>query len=598
MNTAARLFGIFCTVCLGSMAHAGWQKLQTPTTQRLNCITAHHALNTGKVWACGDQGVILYSSNGGDSWVSQSSGTYANLYTITFKEVAGSPVFAAGENGIILRTTNDGATWTPVQSGTTATLRDHSDFSWLIVGDSGVILRSTDNGISWSRRESGTTARLLSVCGAAVHAVGERGTIVRGLNGGETWQIASSGMDETLFGVPMFGNLNYIVGGGGLILQSSNAGAVWNIQQSRTSATLRSVEFSVNNTSRIYAVGDYGTIIKTTDGGATWGRQSSPTRAHLRSVFFYLNDNLGYVCGDSGVILRTTDGGGTFLPVPDSLADMFPLGTGNRWQYAHSWFSDDLVFGSSSSFSGTTTATVLAVSRAADSTRWTIRERVEGLFCHRLIFPPYNDTCFARQDSATFELIERHEWRHRLHRIQPYDHFSAFPFNRNVTDPGFFYRYGYPDSAAVLHMSFREPPEGYMGYSLVFKMDSGLVSGRSQSYITGGNLGSSHRLLSGVVTRVPEERSNHVPAGFSLKQNYPNPFNPTTNIEFQLANREFVSLKVFDVLGREVATLVDEVKNSGGHSVQFDASGFSSGVYYYRLQAGDYFATKKMLLIR
>lgn len=94
------------------------------------------------------------------------------------------------------------------------------------------------------------------------------------------------------------------------------------------------------------------------------------------------------------------------------------------------------------------------------------------------------------------------------------------------------------------------------------------------------------------------EESGAAPAAFKLHQNYPNPFNPTTNIEFRIANREFVSLKVFDVLGREVATLVDEVKNAGEYSVQFDASGLSSGVYYYRLQAGSHLVTKKMVLFQ
>ncbi|MBX2992431.1 MAG: T9SS type A sorting domain-containing protein [Bacteroidetes bacterium] len=88
------------------------------------------------------------------------------------------------------------------------------------------------------------------------------------------------------------------------------------------------------------------------------------------------------------------------------------------------------------------------------------------------------------------------------------------------------------------------------------------------------------------------------PLEFALHQNYPNPFNPGTAISYQLSAGGHVTLKVYDLLGREVAALVDEVKNAGEHSVQFNASGFSSGVYYYRLQAGNYIATKKMLLIR
>lgn len=89
-----------------------------------------------------------------------------------------------------------------------------------------------------------------------------------------------------------------------------------------------------------------------------------------------------------------------------------------------------------------------------------------------------------------------------------------------------------------------------------------------------------------------------VPKAFVLHQNYPNPFNPTTTISYQLPTGGHVTLKVFDVLGREVATLVDEVQVLGFKSVKFNADGFASGVYMYRLQAGDLGATKKILLMR
>jgi hypothetical protein len=87
---------------------------------------------------------------------------------------------------------------------------------------------------------------------------------------------------------------------------------------------------------------------------------------------------------------------------------------------------------------------------------------------------------------------------------------------------------------------------------------------------------------------------------FSLSQNYPNPFNPSTNITYNLAEREFVTLKVYDVLGNEVATLVNEEKSAGSYNVQFsmDKLKLSSGTYFYRLQAGNFVETKKMILLK
>ena len=89
-----------------------------------------------------------------------------------------------------------------------------------------------------------------------------------------------------------------------------------------------------------------------------------------------------------------------------------------------------------------------------------------------------------------------------------------------------------------------------------------------------------------------------ITTSFLLEQNYPNPFNPATNIKFQIPSTSFVTLKVFDVLGREVATLVNEEKTAGTYSAQWNAGSVASGVYFYRLKAGEYVATKKLILLR
>ena len=94
------------------------------------------------------------------------------------------------------------------------------------------------------------------------------------------------------------------------------------------------------------------------------------------------------------------------------------------------------------------------------------------------------------------------------------------------------------------------------------------------------------------------ENSNIVPGQFSLEQNYPNPFNPSTVINFNLIKSVKVSLKVYDILGRQVAELINRQLNSGAHSVTFNASGFSSGVYLYKLQTENGSSVKKMLLLK
>jgi hypothetical protein len=101
----------------------------------------------------------------------------------------------------------------------------------------------------------------------------------------------------------------------------------------------------------------------------------------------------------------------------------------------------------------------------------------------------------------------------------------------------------------------------------------------------------------GTLTAVKESGSS-IPTHPVLAQNYPNPFNPSTNIEFQIPHAGHVSLKVFDVLGREVATLVNEEMTPGRYGRLFDAGAVGSGVYFYTLSTGSVILTKKMIIMR
>jgi hypothetical protein len=101
----------------------------------------------------------------------------------------------------------------------------------------------------------------------------------------------------------------------------------------------------------------------------------------------------------------------------------------------------------------------------------------------------------------------------------------------------------------------------------------------------------------GTVTRVTP-KGDIRPYDFRLLQNYPNPFNPNTTIKFELPKTSQVNLRVIDILGREVTVLVNERRDAGVHEVKFDGSNLASGVYFYRLQEGDYVASKKMLVVK
>jgi hypothetical protein len=89
-----------------------------------------------------------------------------------------------------------------------------------------------------------------------------------------------------------------------------------------------------------------------------------------------------------------------------------------------------------------------------------------------------------------------------------------------------------------------------------------------------------------------------IPPKFNLSQNYPNPFNPVTKIDYDLPLDIYVSLKVYDITGRDIKTIISENQKAGYYTIDFNASNFSSGIYFYHLQAGEYLETKKMLLIK
>ena len=119
-------------------------------------------------------------------------------------------------------------------------------------------------------------------------------------------------------------------------------------------------------------------------------------------------------------------------------------------------------------------------------------------------------------------------------------------------------------------------------------------------WVAGSN-GTILKTFSGGLINIEISNSN-LPEDLSLSQNYPNPFNPVTRLEFGISNQEFVTLKIYDALGKEVKTLVNENKPAGNYSVEFNGSHLPSGIYFYKVIAesekGNFVSTKKMTLIK
>lgn len=112
-----------------------------------------------------------------------------------------------------------------------------------------------------------------------------------------------------------------------------------------------------------------------------------------------------------------------------------------------------------------------------------------------------------------------------------------------------------------------------------------------------GTVNNRRKIIISSTATAIEENIN-IPTEFSLEQNYPNPFNPSTVIRYSIPNQNFVNVKIYDIAGKEVATLVNEQKNAGKHEINFNATGLASGTYFYTVSAGSFTQTKKMILMK
>ena len=141
------------------------------------------------------------------------------------------------------------------------------------------------------------------------------------------------------------------------------------------------------------------------------------------------------------------------------------------------------------------------------------------------------------------------------------------------------------------------------GFSYSKNVNSGIMSEAGQNFtgiskkdnnlITSGFLANYFRVLTDV-----NDKENSIPNKFGLSQNYPNPFNPTTRIKYEISSKEQVILKVYDILGREVTTLVNKEQLAGKYEVTFNASNLASGIYLYVLKAGAFYQAKKLVLLK
>ena len=346
------------------------------------------------------------------------------------------------------------------------------------------------------------------------------------------------------------------------LLRSNNGGLDW-VQEYEFPLVFGGYDIEFTNDSIGFAF-TFNKLYKSIDGGETWGLVTD-TLQHIYDISFY-KDSVGYLCfshsspnfiTQARYIYKTTDKGETWDP------SYFEVGGLNESVYYNKicvlnpfaaiigTFNESL-FGGSFSLTKTLSA----------GTNW------ENVYCWEggaldLEFYGYQEGWVVNwsgimktnNNGLTWDTLQIFSaWEDRNTNMELFDLNNSYLINLN---------------------HIYKTTDGWVTYSIV---DS-------------------------IVTDIEQDKNQITPTDFELYQNYPNPFNPSTRIIFEIPGQArndntHVILKVYDVLGNEVATLVNEYKPVGVYDVDFDGSGLSSGIYFYKLHTGDFTKTNKMILLK
>lgn len=556
----------------------------------------------------GDNGKFYYSFDGGTNWIPEATNTDNNLKSVLN---LGTDIFIAGEYGSLFRKPQfaplqsiDSQTWWDLNTvhgiGATSVKlgggggfirnNDVSNFNsfeinpmvgeissifmhdenigFAVSNKNDAILKTTNNGTSWSfvnvSNTSYSWSTVIQASGSSgngfwIHPhdrnvvfVAQGSAVYRSHNLGETWvQVAtitqgSGGArgffineNDTNMWIAAMGTSN------GRIVSSTNYGQTWSTVWGPGNLTSfgNALQMDVNNNDHVYLAPDNSVLLRSTNFGANWTAASthvfaSPCEVEVKwgnSDVIYVGDNA------PGRFYRTLNGGANWeLTNTTSTSEVPMIGI--------SKFDTELVFHTFWSVGGTWRSTNSGANFVQTST-------VSSAWGCAVSLDDPTVFIFVTYGGAPYVTLNQGE---------------SYSFLSNV---------GSSNVSALIPN--RE--------TLLVQGTGGIYKLRTNYTINATNV---------VVTDLGENLTSTLPEVFALRQNFPNPFNPVTKISFDIPSQEFVSLIVFDQVGREVGTLVSNNLNPGRYEITFDGINLSSGIYFYRLQAGNFVATKKMLLVK
>lgn len=400
------------------------------------------------------------------------------------------------------------------------------------------------------------------------------------------WILQTSGTVENLNEV-MFQNSNtgYVCGTSGVIVKTTNSGSNWNLLNSSTSNELKSISINPVNNDYVVAVGKFSTLLLSTNAGSNWVNiPVTPIdyqRVRHADIF-----NV-YICGNFGRVLHSTNAGSNWNIRPITGADtLFALACLNS-------------------------TTVLAAGNGADKIYRTTNSGVNwqtvstGMPSDKKI----NDILFIGSTTG-YALTSHRVLLKTVNGGLNWISYGQILASADIEAKRFFI------TGDIAYITLTRTDNNEAGIFANYQAGSGLLWYQQQAnFITRGlisilfvnantgfaacNLGNIFKTTnSGGDPIGIQQISNHLPEKFELLQNYPNPFNPVTNIQFSVPKGEFVKLIIYDALGKQIDLLVNSYLNPGIYNVDFNAANLNSGVYFYKISAGNFSQTKKMVLIK
>jgi photosystem II stability/assembly factor-like uncharacterized protein len=327
----------------GTILHTadGGQTWQPQTNETPNDFNSIYGIRGGRtLWAVGDNGAILHTTNGGQIWQSQTNADRHSLLSI-YGSGDGRTLWAVGDKGTILHTTDGGQTWQPqtnADKNTLGSIYGSGDGKTLwAVGVNGTILHTDDAGQTWQPQTNANKSDLFSIYangdGRTLWAVGVNGTILHTTDGGQTWQPQTNVDKNALLSIYESGDGRtlWAVGRNGTILHTADGGQTWQLQTNADKNTLGSI-YGIGDGSSLWAVGDNGTILHTPDGGQTWQLQTNANKNTLGSIYGSDDGRMLWAVGNNGTILHTADGGQTWQPQTNAdkntLGSIYGIGDG------------------------------------------------------------------------------------------------------------------------------------------------------------------------------------------------------------------------------------------------------------------------------